>query len=62
MIKEFTRIEELLCMVAYDTKIIDNVSELITKFGENITLIDLFNNLCKEKKDMVTELKASFNE
>ena len=61
-LRDFTRIEELLYQVVYDSKVIDKVSYLITEYGEDITLIDLFNNLCKEKKDMMTELKASFKE
>ena len=61
-LRDFTRIEELLYQVVHDSKVIDTVSDLITKYGEDITLIDLFNNLCKEKKDMMTELKASFKE
>lgn len=60
--RDFSRIEELLCQVVYDSKVIDMVSDLITNYGEDITLIDLFNNLCKEKKDMMDELKASFKE
>lgn len=60
--KDFTRIEELLYQVVYDSKVIDTVSDLATNYGEDITLIDLFNRLCKEKKDMMNELKALFKE
>lgn len=41
---------------------LDMVSALIYDFGEDITLIDLFNKLCKEKNEMMDELKASFKE
>lgn len=60
--KDLTKIEELLNQVVCDSKVIDTVADLITKYGEDITLIDLFNNLCNEKKDMMNELKASFKE
>lgn len=54
-----TKEEELLYTIVYDSKMIDKVADLITNYGEDITLIDLFNNLCKEKKDMMDKLKAS---
>lgn len=57
-----TEQEKLLYEIVYDTKLINSVAELIHEFGEDITLIDLFNRLCKEKKDMMNELKASFKE
>lgn len=57
-----TEQEKLLYEIVYDTKLINSVAELIHEFGEDVTLIDLFNRLCKEKKDMMTELKASFKE
>ncbi len=60
--RDFTRIEELLCQVVCDSKVIDTVADLMTKFGEDITLIDLFDSLCNEKKDMMSELKSSFKE
>lgn len=60
--RDFSRISGLLYEVVYNTKIINSVAELIHEFGEDVTLIDLFNRLCKEKKDMMNELKASFKE
>ena len=57
-----TRMEERLYQVVYDSKMIDKVSDLLTEYGEDITLIDLFNNLCNQKKDIMNELKESFNE
>lgn len=60
--RDFSRISGLLYEVVYNTKIINSVAELIHEFGEDVTLIGLFNRLCKEKKDMMDELKASFKE
>lgn len=57
-----TKEEKLLCSIIYDSKMLDMASALIRDFGEDLTLIDLFNKLCKEKNEMIDELKASFKE
>lgn len=60
--KDLTKIDELLYQAVQNSKMIHTVYDLITNYGEDITLIDLFNALCKEKKDLMNELKASFKE
>lgn len=46
-----TEKEEALAQVVWLSKNIGTVADLMTHFGENITLIDLFNKLVSEKQE-----------